>query len=111
MQITNFHSEEGDASGTTGAAYAVAKSIDMTGFRNCLILIKNNSATNTMYYKVDGYAKQDGSLSNPEVVQTSIAASGQAMVVLDGKTRAKYIVSVINNSGACAYSIEFIKGN
>ena len=111
MQITNFHSEEGDASGTTGASYAVAKSIDMTGFRNCLILIKNGHLSNTMYYKIDGYAKQEGSLSNPEVAQTSIAANTTVPVVLDGKTRAKYVISVMNNSGACGYSIEFIKGN
>ena len=111
MQITSFHSVEDNASGTTGAAYAVAKSIDMTGFRNCLILIKNNDATNTMYYKVDGYAKQAGTLSNPEVVETSLAVSTTVPVVLDGKTRSKYVISVKNNTGVCAFTIEFIKGN
>ncbi|MFA6364266.1 hypothetical protein [Methanoregula sp.] len=111
MDIRAFSNNEGSASGTTTASYAVAKSIDMTGFRNCLILIKNSDPSSTMYYKVDSYANTDGLLSNPEVTQTSIAAAGTAAVVLDGKTRAKYVVSVIDNSGHCAYSIEYIQGN
>ncbi|MDD4483669.1 MAG: hypothetical protein PHD55_04790 [Methanoregula sp.] len=111
MVMTPFPSDEGSASGTTTASYVVAKSIDMTGFRNCLILIKNNDPSSTMYYKVDSYANTGGSLSNPEVTQTSIAAAGTTAVVLDGKTRAKYVVSVIDNSGHCAYSIEYIQGN
>jgi hypothetical protein len=111
MVMTPFPSDEGSTSGTTTAAYVVAKSIDMTGYRNCLILIKNADLSSTMYYKVDSYANTAGSLTNAEVTQTSIAAAGTAAVVLDGKTRAKYVVSVIDNSGHCAYSIEFIKGN
>ena len=111
MVGTPFPSLEGTASGTTTNAYVAALSIDMTGFRNCLILIKNESGTSTMYYKVDSYANTAGSLSNPEVSATSIGTTATAIVTLDGKTRAKYIVSVIDNSGSCAYSIEYIKGN
>lgn len=111
MVMTPFPSNEGNASGTTTSDYVVAKSIDMTGYRNCLILIKNTDVTNTMYYKVDGYANTDGSLINADASETNIAAGATAAVVLDGKTRAKYVISVKDHSGHCAYSIEFIKGN
>lgn len=111
MVMTPFPNDEGNASGTTTSAYVVAKTIDMTGYRNCLILIKNTEVTNTMYYKVDSYANTAGSLSNAEVSETSIAAGATTAVTLDGKTRAKYVISVKDNSGHCAYSIEFIKGN
>ena len=109
--MTPFPSDEGSASGTTTDAYVVAKTIPMTGFRNCLILIKNAEAATTMFYKVDSYANTDGTLTNPEVAATSIAATATAIIPLDGKTRAKYVVSVIDNSGHCAYSLEYIKGN
>ena len=111
MVMTAFPSDEGSASGTTTDAYVVAKTIPMTGFRNCLILIKNSSGASTMFYNVDSYANTAGTLTNPEVAATSIGTSATAIVTLDGKTRAKYVVSVIDNSGHCAYTLEYIKGN
>jgi len=111
MVGTPFPSLEGGTTGTTTSAYVATLSIDMTGYRNCLILIKNSSGANTMFYKVDSYANTAGTLSNPEVAATSIGTTATAIVTLDGKTRAKYVVSVIDNSGNCAYVIEYIKGN
>jgi hypothetical protein len=111
MVMTAFPSDEGSATGTTTSAYVVAATIPMTGFRNCLILVKNGSGSNTMFYKCDSYANTAGTLTNPEVSQTSIGTSATAIITLDGKTRAKYVVSVIDNSGNCAYTIEYIKGN
>ena len=111
MVASPFSPVEGSASGTTTNAYVVAATIEMTGYGNCLILIKNGSGASTMFYKVDSYANTDGTLTNPEVAATSIGTSATAIVTLDGKTRAKYVVSVIDNSGHCAYVIEHIKGN
>ena len=111
MVMTPFPSNEGNASGTTTSDYVVAKTIDMTGYRNCLILIKNKDVANTMHWKVDSYANTAGTLTNAEQAEESIAAEGTKCLALDGKTRAKYIISVKNNSGVCAYDIEYIKGN
>ena len=109
--MTPFPSDEGSASGTTTNAYVVAATIDATGFHNCMILIGNSSATATMHYKVDSYANTAGTLTNPEKTETSIASSATAQLVLDSKTRAKYVISVKDHSGPCAYVIEYIKGN
>lgn len=111
MVMTAFPSDEGSATGTTTSAYVVAATIPMTGYRNCLILIKNGSGANTMFYKIDSYANTAGTLSNPEVTATSIGTTATAIKALDGQTRAKYVISVIDNSGNCAYTVEYIKGN
>ena len=111
MDIRAFGNKEESSSGTTTVSYVVAQTIDMTGFRNCLILIKNKDGASTMYYKIDSYANSAGTLSNPEVAQTSIGTSATAIATLDGKTRAKYVISVVDNTGHCAYAIETIKGN
>jgi len=111
MVASPFSPVEGSASGTTTNAYVVAATIEMTGYGNCLILIGNSSGAETMHYKVDSYANSAGTLTNAEKAETSIGASATASLVLDSKTRAKYVVSVKDNSGHCAYVIEHIKGN
>lgn len=111
MVASPYSPVEGSASGTTTNAYVVAATIDATGYHNCMILIGNSSGAETMHYKVDSYANTAGTLTNPEKTETSIATSATAQLVLDSKTRAKYVVSVKDNSGHCAYVIEYIKGN
>ena len=102
--------------GTTTASYAVATTIDTRGCGyqgKTIIQITNLSGTNTMYYKIDGYladasAGGQGGVAVHPATQTSIATSTTTTDTSVTQPYAAVVISVENNSGACAYQIQYI---
>ena len=103
--------------GTTAAAYAEALRVDTRGMGvqgKFFAIVTNLDPSNTMYYKIDGYpADVDGTLGGKPVTpailaETSLAASTTAIPgTLPDKGYAAVVISVKNNSGACAYQIDW----
>ncbi|CAK0771337.1 hypothetical protein CCP3SC15_420026 [Gammaproteobacteria bacterium] len=100
--------------GTTTAAYVEALRVDTRGCGvqgKTVIQITNKSEDQTMYYKIDGYlADPTGALGGTAIAkkaETSIAAATTVVNTDVAQVYAAVVVSVVNNSAACAYQIEY----
>jgi hypothetical protein len=86
--------------GTTGALTSVASpgtatTIDTRGFRTGLIAIKNTGVTNTLQYKIDGYANYSG-VAGPiaDVTIADIAPEATVTFPFVNVTRGKFVVTI-----------------
>lgn len=97
----------------TSVNAGVATTIDTRNFRTGLIAIKNTGDTNTLSYKVDGYANYDGVTGAiADKTATDIAPAATVTFSFDGVTRAKRIVTVTPKVGGSqsTYVIEYCLG-
>jgi len=109
----NLAGLNGYTSGTTTSGYVAALTIPGYGGINgkSIFVITNlTGATLTMYYKIDGYVS-----SNPDCVAIAVKAETDvvnATPVVNTDTDKPYdhvVVSVKNHSGACAYTIDWMR--
>jgi hypothetical protein len=114
MSEVRAANKSGIAPGTTTSAYVEALRVDTRGYGiagKLLLIINNTQAAQTMKYKIDGYPSDvDGTLSGKFIAikaETSIAAATQVAQVDVDKGYAAVVVSVINDSGACTYRIDW----
>lgn len=98
----------------TSTDAGVATTIDTRNFRTGLIAIRNMGSTNTVTYKIDGYAwTSDGHTAGiADKTATDIAPNATATFSFDGVTRAKRIITVTSKVGGAhsAYEIEYCLG-
>lgn len=105
--------QEAEIAEQTSTDAGVATTIDCRNFRTGLIAIKNTGATNTVTYKVDGYAVYDGVTGAiADKTATDIAPAATATFSFDGVTRAKRTITVTSKVGAAhsTYIIEYCLG-
>jgi hypothetical protein len=104
--------KSGTASGTSGASYVEILRADLRGYGaqgKFIGFLRNTHGANTLYYKVDIYAVDGGTLFKAGKVETSIAASTTIEITT---TEVPYngivVVSVKQNSGAGGYLLEWM---
>lgn len=98
---------------TTSTNAGVTTTVDSRNFRTGLIAIKNTGDTNTLSYKVDGYANYDGDTGAiADKTATDIAPGATATFSFDGVTRAKRIVTVTPKvaSSQSTFIVEYCLG-
>lgn len=103
---------------TTGTLTSVnspgtGTTIDTRGFRTGLIAIRNTGGTNTLTYKIDGYANFSGSTAGiADVAAADIAPNTTVTFSFSNVTRAKFIVTVYAKVGGSqsTYVIENCMG-
>lgn len=91
----------------------VTETLDCRGFRTGLIAIKNLGSTNTLSYKIDGYAVYDGQTASiADKVATDIAPGATVTFSFDGVTRSRRVITVTPKvAGAqSTYVIEYCLG-
>ena len=97
------------STGTTTSSY-VATNTNCGNYRATTIMLKNTD-TDTMYYKIWGYAVNGGTNYREVVGEASLAAG----LAIDWEnTQEAYgniAVLVKNNSGACTYLLEYCNKN
>ena len=102
----------GHVSGTTTASYVVALSVQGYGGINgkTIFHITNTSgATTTMYYKINGYYSASPDATAVAVkAQTDITDATPIVNTDADKPYAKIDVLVVNHSGACGYTIDWM---
>jgi hypothetical protein len=103
--------KSGTVTGTTTAAYVEALRIEGYGGvqGKTIFNIRNSGATNTIYYKIDAYLTSNPNCLVTNVTsQTSIAVSTTIQNTTIVIPYAVIVVSVVNNSGASTYQIDWI---
>lgn len=103
--------KSGKKTGTTTAAYVEAVRVDTRGCGpqgKFLALIKNVHASNTMYYKIDGYVNEDPDCL-PVAIKAETSIAGAAVVTQTDvdKNYAAVVISVVKNSDVGAYRIDW----
>ena len=89
--------------GTTGASYSTSIYRNVERYAKKIITILNNSATETMYYKIEA-GNYGGGYEKEIKAETSIPTTDKAVhSITDGWRFIK--ISVKNNSGACSYTV------
>jgi hypothetical protein len=110
--IVQIEGDNGTATGTTTASYVVALSVKGYGGINGKTIFKLTNltgATLTMYYKIDGYISNHPDCAATAIkAETSIANATPVTNTDTSTPYAKVVVSVKNNSGACAYQIDYL---
>lgn len=101
---------EADYTGITSIeVYVQAVTVDMTNIHNGLIAIKNTDPSNSLLWKVDGYANWAGTIPCTEKSEAPVAPGMIDFFSIDGKVRSKYVVSLMSEIAPAAYRIEVIK--
>lgn len=102
--------------GTTGILTSVnagtATTIDCRNFTSGLIAIKNTGDTNTLQYKIDGYANYSGAAAGIADVATADIAPGATVTFSFDVQRAKRVVTITPKvaSSQSTYIIEHCLG-
>ena len=97
----------------TSIDVGITETLDCRGFRTGLIAIKNTGLTNTLSYKVDGYAVYDGETDGiVDKTATDIAPGATVTFSFDGITRSRRVVIVTPKvSGSqSTYVVEYCLG-
>jgi hypothetical protein len=93
--------------GTTTGTYVDA--YEILNAKGAIFNISNQSATQTMYYKITGYISSHASCVATVIkAETSIAAATTIQNTDCVSPYARVVVSVKQNSGAGAYQIDYI---
>jgi hypothetical protein len=107
-----FGGRNGTVTGTTGAAYVVALSVEGDGFINgkTIFQISNlDGASLSMKYKINGYySTHPGCVATAVKAETTIANATPVVNTDADKPFAKIDVLVINASTACRYQIDYL---
>ena len=99
---------EGTASGTSTAAYVTALTLELNPYKSTTIFISNGDDTSSLTYKVVGYAKMTGTLTQDIVSATTLAQGADTDIVqIVDVPYAKALVQVIDGDGHADYVIEY----
>lgn len=105
----------GTVSGTTTSAYVEALRIDTRGYGTAgktRFILTNTGATNSMYYKIDGYLADTVAGGSGTAIALKAETSISAAASVDDVTfivqgYASVVFSVKNNAGATTYRLEY----
>ena len=102
---------EGTTSGTSTDEY-VTLTIDARDAKFVTIYINNTGASNVLTYKIDKYAKYDGTISQVSQAAADVATESVVTFAAENKLVAKYVVSIKSKvaESHSTYKIEYIKG-
>lgn len=73
------------------------------------IMLKNTGASQTLKYKILGYASYNGTLSDELKAETTVAASTQAATLKVSDGYEKIVVQIKNGDGATTALCEYMK--
>lgn len=92
--------------GTSTTLEAEVLSVEMLGYKNCLFIVGNTDDTNSLSFRVDGFAYQGG-LPDDVVEPTTVdAGDSVSMVLLDGYASISFYIS---DSGSHAdFQIDYV---
>ena len=96
--------------GTTTGSY-VATNTNCGDYRATTIMLKNTHGSNTMYYKLWGYAVYGGTSYRELVAEASLAAGGAIDYENTVEAYGNIAILVKNNSAACTYLLEYCNKN
>jgi hypothetical protein len=112
LPICSVYKEE-KTSVLTSIDAGIIETLDCRGFRTGLIAIKNTGVTNTLSYKVDGYAVYDGVTAGiADKTATDIAPGATVTFSFDGITRSRRVITVTPKvtGSQSTYVIEYCLG-
>lgn len=97
--------DQGSSSGTTAASYANALDWKVSELAQKTMLLKNTSGSQSLKYKLLGYATKDG-LSRELVAETTLLAGEVAEFHYDRQWH-RLLLQAINGSGAATYQVDY----
>lgn len=97
--------DEGSGNGTTTASYADALSWGTEELAKKTILLKNTHGSNSLKYKLLGYAREGG-ISSELVAETELLAGEIAEFHYDRQWH-QLVLKVINGTGAATYQVDY----
>jgi len=99
---------EGSTTGTSTAAYVTALTLELNPFKSTTIFVNNADDTSSLKYKILGYAKMTGTLTQDIVSETELAQGADTDIsnIVD-VPYAKAVVQVIDGDGHADYKIEY----
>jgi len=93
--------------GTTTADYVEQQYIPTQEYQQAFIIIHNSSGSETMYYKIYGYAHNGATYYEEFVTEISIAAGASETIKIANTAYSKMIIYVKQNSGAGTFEISY----
>ena len=97
--------DSGTYEGTTTASYATALEWSTADIQEKTILLKNEHASTTIYFKLLGYMSEDGN-AQEIVAETSLAGATTAEFRYK-RFWYKLVLQVKNNSGSADYQVDW----
>lgn len=101
------YAKQGYTTGTTTESYVKVLDLATYEWEDMLFIIKNTGTTNTMYYKVYGYALNDGENYEEFIEETSLGTGSIATIKLSNTAYSNIEIYVKNNSGETTFNIEY----
>jgi len=97
--------DSGNRSGTTNASYADALDWKCSELSKKTILLKNTDGSNSLKYKLLGYAKEGG-FSKELVTETTLLAGEIAEFHYDRQWH-QLVLQVVDGSGHATYQVDY----
>ena len=99
--------KQGSITGTVADTYATVLTLQVANYEKILIHIKNSGVSNTLDYKIFGYAVNGGDLYEEIPGETILATSTTDSIKIANTAYATLVIQMQKNTTASTYAIEY----
>lgn len=102
-----MNNKQGTVTGTVADTYAAVLTLQVADYEKILIHIGNIGVSNTLDYKIYGYALNGGTLYEQIPAETILAASTTASIKIANTAYSTLVIYLQKNTTATTYTIEY----